>query len=90
MMMFLHVNEVIFLDGYRLRLTFNNGTVKDVDLSEELHGMVFEPLHDPVLFRQVAVNPETRTIEWPNGADFAPEFLYELGREPVMAQQEVV
>ena len=77
--MFLHVNSVELLDGYSLRLEFNDGSVRDVDLSTELHGVVFEPLRDPALFRRVAVNPETGTIEWPNGADFAPEFLHESG-----------
>jgi len=50
-----------------------------IDIENELVGPVFEPLRDPEVFRQVAVNRETGTIEWPNGADFAPEFLYELG-----------
>jgi hypothetical protein len=44
-----------------------------------LWGGVFEPLKDPEFFRRVAVNPETRTVEWPNGADFAPEFLHARG-----------
>jgi len=63
-----------------LRLEFSDGAVKDVDLSSELYGPVFEPLRDPAFFRQVRVNEETNTIEWPNGADFAPEFLYEAGK----------
>ncbi len=79
--MFLHVTKVTYLGDYRLRLTFNNGVVKEVDLKEELYGEVFEPLKDQSLFRQVAVNPNTNTIEWPNGADLAPEFLYKVGRE---------
>lgn len=77
--MFLHVDSVRPLEGYTLRLAFNDGTVKDVDLAGELWGEVFEPLKDPAFFRRVVVNPETRTIEWPNGADFAPEFLHERG-----------
>lgn len=77
--MFLHVTSATYLGGYRLRLGFNDGTTKDVDLSPELYGTVFEPLKDTGLFRQVHVNPDTNTIEWPNGADFAPEFLYEIG-----------
>jgi len=81
--MFLHIDEVEYLEGYRLRLQFNDGSTKDVDLEGELYGSVFEPLKDKTLFCKVQVNSETNTIEWPNGADFAPEFLYELGRELV-------
>ncbi|HEX8671799.1 MAG TPA: DUF2442 domain-containing protein [Longimicrobium sp.] len=79
MNMFLHVDGVTHLNGYELRLEFNNGTVKDVDLAAELYGQVFEPLREPRFFGQVRVNPETGTIEWPNGADFAPEFLFDAG-----------
>jgi hypothetical protein len=81
--MFLHVTDVTYLDGYKLRLTFSDSAIKDVDLQNELYGEVFEPLKDPELFKQVTINLETNTIEWPNGADFAPEFLYEIGRESV-------
>lgn len=79
--MFLHVTAVGWLHEYNLRLQFDDGSVKEVDLKNELHGEIFEPLNDLSLFRQVAINPDTRTIEWPNGADFAPEFLYEIGNE---------
>jgi hypothetical protein len=79
--MFLHVTHVTYLGEYKLRLTFSDGTSKEVDLQDELYGEVFEPLKDKSLFRQVVVNPDTNTIEWPNGADFAPEFLYEIGHE---------
>ena len=79
--MFLHVERVTQKKGYELRLQFSDGVVKDVDLSGELYGEVFAPLRDPELFGKVKVSQETRTIEWPNGADFAPEFLYEIGRE---------
>jgi hypothetical protein len=79
--MFLHVKDVNHLEGYRLRILFSNGIVKEVDLAGELHGEVFEPLKDPTFFKRVSVNPETETIEWPNGADFAPEFLFDVGQE---------
>jgi hypothetical protein len=79
--MFLHVNHVIYLKDYQLRLEFNDGKVKDLDLKDELYGEVFEPLQDVEFFKKVYVNAETGTIEWPNGADFAPEFLYEIGHE---------
>ncbi len=79
--MFLHVTKVREVSGFELSLEFSDGVAKRVDLSGELHGEVFEPLKDPQFFKRAFVNPETGTIEWPNGADFAPEFLYEIGQE---------
>ena len=79
--MFIHVTQVVYLKDYKLRLTFDDGVAKDVDLSDELYGEIFEPLKDIELFEHVTVNADTNTIEWPNGADFAPEFLYEIGKE---------
>lgn len=74
--MFIHVTDVKVLNGYRLQLHFNNGVEGAVDLQSELYGEVFEPLRDLEQFRQVRLT--SRTIEWPNGADFAPEFLLSL------------
>ena len=79
--MFLHVARVRCIGEYRLEVEFNDGMVKEVDLKDELYGEVFEPLKDMEFFRKVAVDAETNTIAWPNGADFAPEFLYEAGKE---------
>lgn len=77
---FLHVKKVEYLDDYEVRIIFNDGTVKEVDLKKELYGEMFEPLKDLNLFKKVKVNKDTNTIEWENGADFAPEFLYEIGK----------
>ena len=79
--MVLHVDTVTLLGEFTLRLEFSDGSVRDVDLSEELHGEVLEPLREPEFFAQVRVNPDTGTIEWPNGADLAPEFLHERGTD---------
>ncbi len=79
--MFLHVRRVLHTKDYGLRVEFDNDEVRDVDLRGELYGEVFEPLQDPDFFKQARVNEETRTVEWPNGADFAPEFLYEIGKK---------
>lgn len=68
------------LGGHRLRLTFADGLVGDVDLSDRLSGQlgpVFEPLHDVEFFGKVVVDPEIGTVVWPNGADIAPEVLHE-------------
>jgi len=71
------VIEARYVNRYTVWLRFEDGTEGEIDLSAELSGEVFEPLKDPAFFRQFRVNPETGTIEWPNRADFAPEFLYE-------------
>ena len=60
---------------YTVWLRFADGTAGEVDLSGELWGPVFEPLKDPDYFRQFVL-AEYGTLAWPNGADFAPEFLY--------------
>ena len=62
-----------------MRVGFSDGALKDVDLADELWGEVFEPLKDLALFEQARVGAESKTVEWPNGADFAPEFLYGVG-----------
>lgn len=73
----LHVTAVRVVGDTRVWLQFNDGREGEVELGEELEGAVFAPLRDRTLFAQVAIDPDTRTIAWPNGADFAPEFLAE-------------
>lgn len=79
--MFMHVISVQVLHDYVLQLKFSDGGTKMVDLAGELHGEMFEPLRDVRLFSRVFVNADTGTIEWPNGADFAPEFLHAHGQD---------
>jgi hypothetical protein len=66
---------------YRLRLTFDDGTVGEVDFAGREWRGVFEPLRDPEYFARVAVGAESGTVTWPNGADMAPEQLYEQARQ---------
>ena len=73
--MLVRVTRVEVLDGYRLRLTFNDGVVGIVDLTEELWGEMFEPLRDHDLFRKAGLDHELGTVVWPNGADLDPESL---------------
>lgn len=73
----LHVTHVRPLGGTRLWLRFDDGNAGEVDLAGVLHGTVFTPLQDPAFFERVHIDPDTGTIAWPNGADFAPEFLLE-------------
>ena len=71
-----NVVEAHYLREFVIWLRFRDGTTGEIDLREELHGRLFAPLRDPVLFRQFRVHPEFETLVWPNGADIAPEFLY--------------
>ncbi len=74
----LRVIDVDYIKDYTLRLTFNDGVTKIVDLKPYLKGEVFGELLDKEQFIQFALT--TSTIEWANGADLAPEFLYEIGK----------
>jgi hypothetical protein len=71
------VAEARYVRDFTIHLRFTDGTEGDVDLREELYGEVFEPLKDRAFFQQFSVHPEFHTLTWPNGADIAPEFLYE-------------
>jgi hypothetical protein len=61
--------------GYRIHLTFNDNSEKTIDFREWLDGPIFEPLKDPIYFRTFFL--DGGTVAWPNGADIAPETLYE-------------
>jgi Protein of unknown function (DUF2442) len=69
------VTSVNVLDGYRLRLNFEDGLVTEADFSDDLWGPLGEQLRDPVYFAQVRVDEESRTILWPNGLDPDPDVL---------------
>lgn len=71
------VDEVEYLKDYKLVLTFRDSSMKIVNLEGELWGEIFEPLKDIEYFKTVYL--EGSSIAWNNGADFAPEFLYENG-----------
>ena len=73
----LDIIEARYVSDYVVWLRFEDGTEGEIDLAEELHGPVFQPLKDLTYFATLRVNPDTGTVEWPNGADFSPEFLYE-------------
>ena len=69
--------DVKYQSDYRIWLSFADGTKGEVDLESELWGEMFEPLKSKELFSQVVLNMDLETIIWPNGADLAPEFLYQ-------------
>ena len=75
-MPFLHLIAASHAGGHRLHVAFDDGSEGTIDLSSELHGSVFEPLRDIDCFKSFQLNGST--LEWPNGADFAPEYLHSL------------
>jgi hypothetical protein len=80
------VRTVEPLEGFRLRLGFEDGTQNEVDLEPYLTGPIFEPVrNDPAMFRAVRI--EGGTIAWDNGADMDPDVLY-YGLKPAWMEME--
>jgi hypothetical protein len=75
------VVEVKPLPNHCLWVRFLDGTSGTMDLSHELWGPMFEPLANPEVFDQASVDPELETVVWPNGADLAPEYLYQMAQQ---------
>lgn len=71
------LREAKYRHDYCIWLKFADGVEGEVDLEAELWGEVFQPLKDKARFSEFSLNKELETIVWPNGADFAPEFLYQ-------------
>lgn len=63
---------------FRIRLWFDDGTDGTVDFRPWLTGPIFEPLQSPAYFRGFFL--DGGTVAWPNGADVAPDTLYDAVR----------
>ena len=83
----LKIVDVKHLENYELQLVFNDETIVIVDLKNELDGPIFAPLRELNYFQSVSLDADTGTISWSNGADFAPEFLKELGKDSKVYQE---
>ena len=79
----LKITDADYIKDYELLITFNDGMRKYADLKPYLTGEVFGELLDVDKFVQYRLNGYT--IEWANGADLAPEFLYDIGVEGKVA-----
>ena len=83
--MIIHITKVSVVGSHSLELTFDNGVQKRVNLRSELYDPIFEPLRDPSYFAKGFVDTDSRTVTWPNGADFAPDYLYQMESEEMPA-----
>lgn len=81
--MFLHLIDAKHVEDHRVHVWFNDGTDGEVDLSGSLDGPVFAPLRDVEYFRSFEI--VGHTLAWPNGADFAPEYLHAMANAPTHA-----
>lgn len=71
------LREAKYRRDYCIWIKFADGVEGEVDLESELWGEVFQSLKDTARFAEFSLDKELETIVWPNGADFAPEFLYQ-------------
>jgi hypothetical protein len=70
-----------FIAPYTLRVQFGDGTRQTINFEPVLAGELYGPLRDLSLFNQVRIDPEVRTLVWPNGADFDPATLHDWPTE---------
>ncbi|HQY20014.1 MAG TPA: DUF2442 domain-containing protein [Ignavibacteria bacterium] len=75
----IHVKNAEYLEEYKINVEFNTGLNQVIDLKDEIWEEIFEPLKDKEYFRNFKLNPFT--IYWENGADFSPEYLFEMAKK---------
>ena len=68
--------DVGHLGDHRLRLTFADGLVRELDFAGVLEGDALTPLVDPAYFALVSLDEVAGTISWPNGVDLDPDVLH--------------
>jgi len=73
-----YITHVACESGYRLRLRFEDGSLRQADLADHLDGEMFESLRDAALFRTARLNADIDTVVWDNGANMSPDYLYEI------------
>ena len=67
--------SVAVLPDHVLRVRFINGELRDFDIKPLLSRKCYRPLANDVLFQ--AAHVAFGTVQWPNGLDIDPEWLYQ-------------
>ena len=63
---------------HTVTVTFADGLKREINFLPVLKGELYGPLRDEEFFSKVKLDPDVHTLVWPNGADLAPEALYDL------------
>jgi Protein of unknown function (DUF2442). len=71
------VKDVVVVGPYTLKLLFEDSTTQVINFEPVLRGQLYGALRDLGLFNKVRIDPEVRTVVWPNGADFDPATLHD-------------
>jgi hypothetical protein len=71
------VEQFRIVGPYILEVAFDDGSLQTIDFSPILTGELYGPLREVALFNRVNIDPEVRTLVWPNGADFDPATLHD-------------
>ena len=69
------VTNAKYVRDFLIEVKFNDGTKKVIDFEPWLTGPIFRPLKSKAYFKRFFI--DSPTIAWPNGADIAPETLYD-------------
>ena len=87
----IRIIEASPLEGFQLKVRFNDGVEGVYSVEPERRGGVFRKLLDPTVFNAVAVNPDFGCVEWPGGVDLCPTSMHDemvARREPLPRQEE--
>ncbi len=77
--MILNITKADYINDFKIKLSFNDGLEKVVDLQNYIQSKkhpFFQSLKEVDEFKKFRVH---KTLVWESGADFAPEFLFEIG-----------
>ena len=77
---FYRVESFEIVGPYTLNVRFDDDRSVRINFEPVLHGELYGPLRDISVFNQVKIDPEVKTLVWPNGADFDPATLHDWPR----------
>ena len=83
------VCSALVVGPYTLCIKFDDQSEQTINFEAVLAGELYEPLRDLALFNQVQVDPEAKTLVWPNGADFDPASLHDWPQQAAELSERI-